>query len=301
MPSVVQTILTFLRTKIVKRTAIAIAALVVGAFVSLYAASEWRLARTYNAPAITLRTGHSASASRGERWSKIFGCQGCHGANGHPLIDRPAFGVLIAPNLTRVAGEYSDRELAVVIRTGIKRDGTSAIAMPSDAFSSMADEDVADIIAWMRTLKPVADAEPSRTSWGPVGRFVMFTDRFPFSAELPRDAAPPATHPVGAPMAEGEYLYKAVCSHCHRLDEAHLVRPGLIAPPARPVTAGYDLAQFTHLMRTGKPIGNRKLELMSEVATNSISHMTDAELAALHTYLRATDGPPAPVSKPGTN
>lgn len=301
MSSVVQTILTFLRTKIVKRTAIAIAALVVGAFVSLYAASEWRLARTYDAPAITLRTGHSASASRGERWAKIFGCQGCHGANGQPLIDRPVFGVLIAPNLTRVAREYSDRELAVVIRTGIKRDGTSALAMPSDAFSSMADEDVADIIAWMRTLAPVADAEPSRTSWGPVGRFVMFAGRFPFSAELPRDAAPPATHPVGTPMAEGEYLYKAVCGHCHRLDEEHLVRPGLIAPAMRPVTAGYDLAQFTHLMRTGKPIGDRKLELMSEVSTGSLSHLTDAEIGAIHAYLTATDGTPEPASATTAN
>jgi hypothetical protein len=38
-------------------------------------------------------------------------------------------------------------------------------------------------------------------------------------------------------------------------------------------------------MRTGKAVGERKLELMSEVAVGSLSRLHDEEIAALYGYL----------------
>jgi len=39
-------------------------------------------------------------------------------------------------------------------------------------------------------------------------------------------------------------------------------------------------------MRTGVPTGNRKLEMMSDIARRDLSHYTDAEIAAMHAYLQ---------------
>jgi hypothetical protein len=53
------------------------------------------------------------------------------------------------------------------------------------------------------------------------------------------------------------------------------------------LVAGYDLAQFRFLMRTGRPPSGKDLGLMAEVARNDFSHLTDAEIDALHAYLVA--------------
>ncbi len=45
--------------------------------------------------------------------------------------------------------------------------------------------------------------------------------------------------------------------------------------------------EFRHLMRTGEPKDGRELdELMVVVAQNRFSRFSDAEVSALHTYLR---------------
>ena len=53
------------------------------------------------------------------------------------------------------------------------------------------------------------------------------------------------------------------------------------------VVAGYDAAQFRTLMKTGRPPSGKDLGLMSEVARNDFSHLTDAEIDALYAYLTA--------------
>jgi cytochrome c553 len=161
--------------------------------------------------------------------------------------------------------------------------------MPADAFAWMADEDVADLIAWLRALKPLPDAEAASTSWRPLPRLSMIFGTFSFSADLAATATatPSVRQPIEPGPSRGEYLEKVLCGHCHRLTEEHTVRPGLIAPPLAPMVHGYDRAQFRTLMRTGKAVGERKLELMSEVAVGSFSRLDDEEIAALYGYLVA--------------
>jgi mono/diheme cytochrome c family protein len=263
----------------------ALAGVIAAAAVVIYSASSWRMARTYDVPKVALRDiGRPASAERGERWSIIYGCQGCHGAAGRVLYDVPYVARLVVPNLSRVVGEYSDEELVVQIRAGIKRDHTSSIGMPTDAFAWMADEDVADLIAWLRAQESLPDAEQTSTSWGLPPRLSMTLGTFPFSADLAGEASPSVTQPAQG-LARGEYLEKVLCSHCHRLDEEQTVRPGLIAPPLAPMIHGYDRDQFRALLRTGKAVGERDLELMSEVAVGSFSRLDDEEIAALYDYL----------------
>jgi cytochrome c553 len=262
--------------------------LVVIAAATLYGGSEWRLARTYERPTIVLNPPEQPSTERGERLSILHGCQGCHGTHGRVFADVPALGRLIAPDLARKATNYTDAELAVLIRAGIKRDNTSAIIMATNAMSALADQDVADIIAWVRALKIEAQTETASTSFAPLGRFLILSGGLPISADLPRDPAPPAGQPNTSPQALGEYLVKTACAHCHELDEERELKPGLKAPPVRPMTQSYDLEQFTRLMRTGKALGDRELELMSDVSRDGFSHLTDEEIAAIHAYLNAS-------------
>ena len=62
--------------------------------------------------------------------------------------------------------------------------------------------------------------------------------------------------------------------------------PDVKAPDLR-VAAGYDLAQFKALMRTGRPPDGRDLGLMTTVSKQDFSHLTDAEIDSLHAYLAA--------------
>jgi len=287
MSSFASAVIAFLKWKAVRWTLLSLIALVVAALAILYGVSEWILTRTYERPQIALRTSEPASAARGDRLTKVFGCQGCHGSHGRVFLDVPALGRIIAPDLARSVANYSDEELFVLVRAGIKRDGTSTIIMPTDSFSSMADGDLADVIAWLRALKPEPQTEAATTSYRPLGRFLVINGGFRMSAAMPRDPAPPAKTPTDTVPAHGNHLVKTLCSHCHALDEERELRPGLKAPPVRPMAQGYDLEQFTRLLRTGKAVGDRELELMSEVSRDAFSHLTDEEIAAIHVYLNA--------------
>lgn len=279
----------FFFSKILRWIAGSLAAIVLIAVAVLYGGSEWRLNRTYERPSIALNPPEQPSAERGQRLSILNGCQGCHGTHGRVFLDVPALGRLIAPDLARSAAHYSNAELAVLIRAGIKRDGTSTLVMPVNAMSALADQDVADLIAWLRALKPEGQTETATTTIAPLGRFLILTGVFPFSADMPRDPAPPAAHPVAPLVVVGEYLVKTTCAHCHALDEERELKPGLKTPPVRAMTQSYDLAQFTLLLRTGKAIGDREVGLMSEVSRDGFSHLTDEEIAAIHAYLNAPE------------
>lgn len=276
--------------KILLRIAAIAAITILLALSSLYAASEWRLARHYDVPLTPLRTAPAtALVAEGERRAHIFGCTGCHHEAGNVLFKAPGVGRLVAPNLTRMVRLYTDAELVRLVRHGVKRDGTSAIAMPAAAFSGLSDEDLVSIIAWLRTRPRMADAEPAQTAWGPLGWFAVATDKVPFSAPRAREVAPPVDRPRATPSQQGAYLVQSICSDCHKLDEANDNGWGMRTPPLRMMGQAYSLADFRTLMRTGKAMGDREVGTMSSVARGDFSHMTDNEIEAIHAYLNSTD------------
>ena len=52
----------------------------------------------------------------------------------------------------------------------------------------------------------------------------------------------------------------------------------------------YTEEAFTHFMRTGKALGDRELELMSDMARNRFANFTDVEVHALYTFLSRERG-----------
>src|SRR6516162_7327020 len=138
-----------------------------------YVLSERVLRRTYEVPVIALAIPTDPDSIReGRRLATVHGCfLDCHGqeAEGRVMFDDPKIARIVAPNLTAAVRQYTDAQLAVIIRNGLRPDGRSLIVMPSEAFIGMTDSDVGRIIAFLKSLPRVPGPGP-HTAVGPLGR-----------------------------------------------------------------------------------------------------------------------------------
>jgi hypothetical protein len=101
---------------------------------------------------------------------------------------------------------------------------------------------------------------------------------------------PPLKHAGSdSSLARGEYLAMTTCIECHGLT-LHADSPfDDEAAPSLVIIAGYDETSFSHLMRTGKAIGERELPMMSGVARGRFVHFTDEEVHEVYGFLRSLD------------
>ncbi len=274
---------------------IALAALVglgIVAYAVVYVLSERILRRTYPVPAVTISIPTDPAAiTEGKRLATIRGCfNGCHGkeAEGAVMFDDPMIARIVAPSLTAAVRQYSDAQIAAIVRNGIRPDGRSVIVMPSEVFAGLTDEDLGRIVAFLKTLPPVGGRAPS-VSVGPLGRFGLVAGKFRTAAQLVADTVPPP-EAKGPEAAIGRYLARTVCAQCHGTDLRGASNPDFSSPDLRIVSA-YSPEAFAELMRTGVALGGRKLGVMGITARNNLSHLTEAEIAALYSYLDAEASP----------
>jgi mono/diheme cytochrome c family protein len=264
------------------------------AVVVVYVLAEVKLRHRYAVPSDSVPLpADSLSIAEGFRLAKLRGCSGgCHGDNieGGMFIDEWWLASLPAPNLTAAVRDYSDAELAGIIRHGVRPDGRSLIGMPSEMFRPLSDADLGRILAYLRSVPPT-QGQGRGVSLGPMGRLGMVAGMYnPAAEDVRRAEALTASYPAASDsLAAGAYLARTVCTECHGLDLKG--RPGESRPDLR-IVAGYSLPAFTHLMRTGKALGERDLKLMSEVARKRFAHFTDAEIGELHRYLIARANQP---------
>jgi mono/diheme cytochrome c family protein len=265
-------------------------ALVAIALLVAYVVSERELGRRFSAePADISASLDSASVAEGFHIAQTRGCTGCHGANlqGQTFIDDPLMARVASPNLTIAAAEYSDGQLAHIIRRGVRPDGQSLVIMPSGSFSQLTDRDVGSILAYLHSV-PGVEGQRRTRYFGPVARILFALGKFkPAPVEAREaDALAPSYPQPGQPHWKGAYIARTTCTECHGLNLAG----GSGKRPDLRIAAGYTLEQFTHFMRTGKALGDRELPLMSDMARRRFSHFTDDELAELHGYLVARAG-----------
>jgi cytochrome c553 len=261
-------------------------ALTAVAWFIVYGLSERELRRTYPVPVVALAIpGDAASIEEGRRIATIRGCFGdCHGkhAEGRILFDDPMVARIVAPNLTAALRHYTDAQIAVIVRSGIRPDGRSTVVMPAEAFAGMSDADVGRIIAFLRSLPPVPGPGPD-VVLGPLGRLGLATGKLKTVAQLVAETVPPP--PASSPQAEfGRYLARTICAECHSTSLRGAANPAFTSPDLR-VVASYPPEAFARLLRTGVAIGERQLRVMSAQARNNLSLLTDSEMAALYDYL----------------
>lgn len=282
-----------------RNTIAALLVLLLVAVVTVYALSERILRRTYEEPLVAIPIpADSASIAEGDRLTRIHGCRGCHQADlsGQYFEDNFLIGRLAAPSLTLAAQQYSDEELVRIIRRGVRPDGYSVLAMPSEMFTPLTDADLGKIIAYIRSAPP-APGLPRTVELGPLARLGLVTGQYAPAAVWVRTAdslAAAGYFPAaGEPDARGAYLARTSCTECHGLQ----LEGSDFAPNLR-IATGYTREQFAHFFRTGEPLGGRQLQLMGVVAKSRFSHLSDEEEAALYAYLMAraaaAPGTPAP-------
>lgn len=185
-------------------------------------------------PSITATTD-SATIARGEYLANaVAHCSACHQhtpgmasrsglelnleySGGH-VWDIPLFGRFVSANLTpdpeTGIGKLSDGDIARVVRHGLARNGDIAPFM-SIAVGPMSDEDLSAIISYLRTLKPLKQANPPEVM-GLFGKLV--------SKKLgPADRPAPAkwVREGGISAERGEYLANgpAACFGCHSVSD----------------------------------------------------------------------------------
>jgi cytochrome c553 len=248
----------------------------------IYIASELLLDRRYPLPQSTVHASRGADAvARGDRLAHAFGCTDCH----HPNLEGafiPDFGVW-SLNLTRFA--FSDRDFDRAVRHGLRPDSSSVSEyMPSDAFQYMADDDFADILAFIHSHPPHGPLRDA-PSYGLRQRYDLLTG----AAKTVRMWFPlqrPALD-LGPAYQRGRHLAMTACGECHTTSLEGQVPPQPGRPPDLTIAAGYDRATFLKFMHSGKALGNRELPLMSAIARARLSHLSDADLNAVYDYLVA--------------
>jgi len=263
-------------------------ALLIVAVIVIWAWSEAILRRDYAAAAEPLPAPTPAERAEAPRLARVLGCLSCHGEGlkGKLMFDAPGVARVFAPNITEIAAGASDQQLAAGIRQGIGHDGRGLFIMPSPMYSRLTDKETAALVGWIRTL-PRAQGQTKGLSAGPIGRLGLVIGSFRPGPEGVAEYRRQAPIALGPEHEAARHLAAIACSECH----GPALMGGSAGPDAKSpdlrIAAGYDSAQFRTLMRSGRPPDGRDLGLMATVSKQDFSHLTDAEIDALHAYLVA--------------
>lgn len=238
----------------------------------------------------------------------MMGCEVCHSPkdwsqHGAPTLQGaeltgqalpiPGFpGSIVAPNLTpdpeTGSGNWSDDQIARAIREGVKHDDTILFPMmPYSEYKELSDEDVASIVVYLRSMRPVRNPLPPTRVNFPVNYLV-------------RSAAEPVLQPVPGPnasdpLARGKYMVRLGCG-CHSVNDnlgyaggEHLAGPwgDVVSANLTSDPSGISYlteATFITTLRTGY-VGARKLN--SIMPFGQFKGLTDDDLKAIFAYLRS--------------
>ena len=254
---------------------------VVGAAAYIFVVSERAREQAYDVPVTSFTAPRDpAAVENGRRQAIIHGCTSCHGPqlSGLTMLDDPKLARIRSPNITMIVPQYSDAELARLLRQGVKRDGHGLWVMP--ASPHLSDEDLGAIIVYLRTV-PQQPGDAGEVTMGPLARLGVATGKMGSSVNL--ESIRPTVVDRSNPIAFGRYLVKSACTDCHgsKLEGSEFVKS-----PSLMVVAGYEEADFTRLMRTGIGVGDRELGKMTVMGRVRFSSLTDEEIGAIRAYLQ---------------
>ena len=204
---------------------------------------------------------------------------------------------LVAHNLTpdpeTGVGRWTDDMLVRAIREGVAHDGRPLDPqMWSASFRRLADEDVAAVVVFLRSMKPVRN--PLKGTTIPPEQAARL--RVPKPIDEP--VAPPDP---SDPLSRGRYLASiADCAGCHTswytprnpglMAGGNLIERGVLKSYSANITrdasglAHYDRSLFREVIRTGRVRSREISPLMPWIAFRNLS---DADLDALFDYLMA--------------
>ena len=288
--------------KIIKWTAIILAGIIGVLLIAagaLFISGSSRLNKTYDIEPEAVALSRDAQAVERGKYLVSFNCTGCHGPDlaGTLFFDDPAIGKIPASNLTAgqggIGATYTDADFVRAIRHGVNSSGKPLLIMPSEAFWHYSDQDLAAIIAYIKSVPPV-DADLGQKEYPPLGRILFAAGALGDLAVdvIDHETRPPTAADQGVSAAYGEYLVNiSNCRLCHGSSLSGGKDPDPSAPPGPNLTPGGELASWTAndfltAIHTGMTPSDRKLN-PEFMPWNDFSHMSDDDLTAVFLYLQS--------------
>lgn len=265
----------------------------------VYIKANILLNKTYSVQVetITIPTD-PASIERGQQWVTGGVCMYCHGSNlaGTAFINDPVLGEIPASNLTSGTGgagsEFTDEDWVRAIRYGVHPEGRGLIIMPSSHFYYFSDRDLADIIAYLKSVPPV-DREWPEPEFSALGKILVgagVMGNIIEAESIDYHAARLSVPAEGVTAEYGDYLTRVSgCRMCHGEDlTGDPNPPDPEAPPVPGLAAGSEVASwseadFINTLRMGVTPGGHPLSKSMPWA--DFRNMTDYQLKAIWLYL----------------
>ena len=247
-------------------------------------------------------TTEPQALERGKYLFESRGCVDCHGAQGggREFIND---GKLRAagPNVTAggVTASYKPEDWVRILRHGVKPSGQPAMIMPSEDFNRLTDQDLASLVAYVRSLPPHQGGAAVLELPVPVRVLYGFGAIKDAAAKINHSLPPAQPVPAAVNAQHGAYVAN-MCIGCHGEHLSGGKIPG--GPPDWPAAANLtpgagsamarykDVAQFVAMLRSGKrPDGT----LIKVMPFESLGKLSDVDAQAVFAYLQTV--PPRPA------
>jgi mono/diheme cytochrome c family protein len=213
------------------------------------------------------------------------------------------WGLVHSANVSMVAARYEAAHLEAALRGQL----SFKFQMPTELYAVMAADDMRDLVAYLRSLKPVEVAAP-KNALNP-----SYRPPAPWPVGSAKEQAP-----KGVTVERGEYLvHIAICKDCHspraadgiaydetramsgggigiKVGGAWLIPPNL-TPDDETGLGRWSDQEIITAFRTGKARDGRALHPMMPAAL-AYAEMTDDDAKAIVTYLRSL--PPVRAKRP---
>ena len=289
--------------KWIKRSAAAVALLVVGAGVAfgvMVGLGQNKLERKVDVAVTALPFAtDAASLERGHYLFLSRGCAECHGKNGagHVVIDEGGM-YIRSPNITpapeSAVASYAPIDWVRTIRHGVNPDGRPLMIMPSEEYARFVDADVTAVVAYVRQLAPASGAKSEIRLPLPVKALYAAGVVRDASEKIDHSLAPTEPIAEGVTAAHGAYVANA-CVGCHgaRLAGGKIAGAPPAWPPAAKLSPGANSAldrypsveQFMAMLKTGKrPDGSSVSEVMPFA---TLRELNEVDVRALYLHLRS--------------
>ena len=237
-------------------------------------------------------------------------CAGCHTADpakpfaGGKRIDTP-LGAVYSPNLTpdreTGLGAWSDEDFVRAFRSGMAPDGSRYYpAFPYPYFTKLTRQDLLAIRAYLATLAPISNTNPSpQLRWPLSYRVVMRLWDYLFF----RPGIFEPNQQKSAEWNRGGYLVRGIahCGACHSPKNIFVADrrghafggasvDGWFAPRLDSAPRGglksWNVDDIVEYLASGRNARSHTDGPMADVVVNSTSKMSDADIRAIAVYLK---------------
>ncbi|MES2842178.1 MAG: c-type cytochrome [Pseudomonadota bacterium] len=264
--------------------------------------AERKMQRTVSlqVPTVALRDD-AAAVERGKYLFASRGCVDCHGSAGTGRTFVEDGGLVIAgPNITTgpggVVSAYQPVDWVRAIRHGVNPKGRPLMIMPSEDYNRFTDDDLASLVAYVRSLPPASGQGAVVKLPLPVKALYGYGAILDAAARIDHTLPPQQPVPEGVTLAHGAYVAN-MCIGCHGVGLVGGKIPGGPPdwPPAARLTPGegsvmglYPSAEtLIAMFRSGKRPDGAKVQVMP---FESLREMSETDVRALYLYLKSLPG-----------